>query len=750
MARIDHFQSNFTAGELSPRLAGRVDFARYFNGAARLRNMIVMPHGGLTKRPGFRYIAAARRDDRRSRLIRFEFSAEQAYAVEMAHGALRFFKDGGLIAAGDPPAPVELAAPWREEELGAVQAAQSADILYLVHPGHAPRKLARTSHVDWTLERVDFIDGPYLDANAAATTLRPSGRSGTVTLAASGTDGINGGQGFLATDVGRAVALSHGDDRGWGAIAAVDGPLSATVTVRKAFGKNSATQDWRLGLWSDTTGWPAAATFFEQRLIFAGGRDHPQRIDGSTVGDFETFTPGVEADDAIAFTLASESVNAIRWLSAGDSLLIGTAGGEWRMRSASGDSAIAPDNVQARRQTTYGGAAVEPVRIGNAVLFLQRAGRKARELAYSFEADGFVAADLTLLAEHLASGAIVEWAWQQEPHGVLWCVREDGALLAMTYDRAQNVVAWHRHPPGGAEAAVESVCVLPSPSGGEDRLWVSVRRRVGGSVRRSIERMAPHFRPETEPADAFHVDSGLTYDGRSRPGAALTVTASDDGSVTLEADGDAFGSDSGAIGALVAAAGGRARVTSVEGPRRARAEIEAPFAAAGPFAAGAWTLGRPAGVVSGLDHLEGETLAVLADGASLPPVTVKDGRIALGAPTLVAHAGLPYTAALTTLPPEADTPQGSAQGRRLRIHRLVLRLWRSLGLRVGAGDGALDEIAFRSASDAMDGAPPLFTGDMRIALRGGWRRDGRLRLEQEAPLPLTVLACAIRFAAHES
>ena len=752
MARVSHVQSNFTAGELSPRLEGRIDFAKYFNGAARLENMTVMPHGGATKRPGFRYVAAARDAARKSRLIPFEFSVEQAYAIELAHGALRFFKDGGAIVDGDPPVPVEVAAPWDESELFAVQTAQSADVLYLVHPNHAPRKLSRASHVDWTLEEAAFADGPYLDANATATALRPSAERGTVAIAASGTDGVNGGRGFLASDVGRLVSLKHGAGWGWARIAAVAGATRVTAEVRRDFRAAAATTEWRLGLWSDTTGWPATATFYEQRLILAGGRDHPQRVDGSKVGDFEVFTPGVGDDDPIAFTLAAERVNAILWMSAGQSLMIGTTGGEWRMRGASADAAITPGTVQVKRQTTYGGAAMAPVRVGAAVLFLQRAGRKVRELTYSFEADGFVAPDLTLLAEHLATGAIVDMAWQQEPNGVLWCARDDGVLLAMTYDRGQDVVAWHRHVLGGTDAAVESVCAIPCPADGEDRLWIAARRTVNGATRRGIETMARGFRQETDRADAFHVDSGLTYDGRRRPAAALTFAATSGAGVAAEADAAAFDavSPSGDAGNAIAAGGGRARIAAVESATRATVDIVEDLSTPGPHAAGDWVLERRATAVSGLDHLEGERVAVLADGASLPPATVSGGRIALGAPAARVQAGLPYAAAVATLPVETVAARGgSVQGRRKRIHRLALRLWRSLGLRAGTREGALDDIPFRSAADAMDGAPALFTGDMRVALRGGWNREGRVLLEQATPQPLTILACAIQLSVHE-
>jgi len=749
MARVNHIQTNFSAGELTPRLEGRIDFAKYHNGVAELRNMTVLPHGGAAKRSGFRHVAAALSDASASRLVPFEFSVVQAYVLELGDGAMRFFRDGGQIVDGGEP--LEIATPWSAAEIFAIQIAQSADVLYLVHPDHAPRKLSRTSHVDWTLEEIAFLDGPYLDDNGTATTLTPSATSGSATVTASATAGINGGQGFLATDVGRLVSLKQGSQWGWGRITARASATQVTVAVEAAFASTAATAVWRLGLWSDTTGFPATVTFYEQRLIFAGTRDHPQRIDGSRIADFERFTPGANDDDAFAFTLAADQVNVIRWLNAGQSLLIGTVGGEWQMRTSASDAPITPGNVQVKRQTTYGSAPLQPHRVGSAVLFLQRAGRKVRELAYSFEADSLVAPDMTLLAEHLTGEGIADMTFQQEPDPVLWCVRGDGVLLGMTYERSQDVVAWHRHHLGGRDAAVESVTAIPSPAEGEDRLWIAARRTVGGVTRRTIELKELAFGAATDQADAFFVDGGLSYDGRSHPSATLSFGATAGIDVAATAGAAVFDGDpeTGDAGKLLRAGGGRARITAVVSPTAATVDIVTPFPDAGPWPAGSWSLDDPAEAIGGLEHLEGETVALLADGAVVAPQTVAGGAVTLDAPATRVHAGLAYDARIRTLPVEAGADEGTAQGRRKRIHRLIVRLWRSLGLKAGRDTDHLDTVPFRSTSDAMDAPPPLLTGDVRIAMPGGWNREGRVVLVHDQPLPLTVLSLVMQLAAHE-
>ncbi|KKL17272.1 hypothetical protein LCGC14_2487220, partial [marine sediment metagenome] len=223
--------------------------------------------------------------------------------------------------------------------------------------------------------------------------------------------------------------------------------------VKKAFADTIATADWRLGAWSDTTGWPKTGGFFEQRLYVASTDDQSQTLWGSQTGDFENFKPDddnnvVEDDDALDFTLSADSVNEIRWLSAGeDTLAIGTAGGEW-VPSASG-IVITPLDITIRRQTTHGSALVAPLRVDHVVLFVQRAKRKIREFVFNFEFDSFLAPDMTRLAQHITAPSIDVMAFQQEPDSLVWTVRSDGVMPTLTFRRDEDVVGWARHFIGG-------------------------------------------------------------------------------------------------------------------------------------------------------------------------------------------------------------------------------------------------------------------------------------------------------------
>lgn len=682
MPRLHDFAPSFNAGELSPRLAARTDFTKYRAGLETCENLIPLAEGGLMRRPGTRFVSEVEDSSVKGRLLRFEFSTVDSHILELGHNIMRFYRHQGQIQSGG--SAVEIATPWTESDLPDVTTVQTADVLYLFHPDYSPRKLERSSLTSWSLSEVSWKDGPWLDENTTSTTLTPSATSGgSVTVTASSTTGINDGDGFQSSDVGRLVRISNpssGTSWGWGEITAVGSTTSVTVSVQKAFADTTATTAWRLGAWSGTTGWPRVATFFEQRLYVAGTDTQPQTFWASQTADFENFKPDddagtVEDDDALDFTLSADQVNAIRWLSAGeDTLAIGTSGGEW-VPSSSG-AVLTPLDITVRRQTTHGSSSVQPVRVGNVVLFLQRAGRKVREFGFAFAIDGWQAPDMTRLAQHITFGGITEMAFAEEPDSVLWAVRGDGQLLSMTYRRDEDVVGWARHIIGGSfgsgNAVVESVAVIPGTDGtgqiqdSSDRneVWVIVKRTIDGNTKRYIEVMERPYENEHDQEDAYFADSLITYDGS----AAATLT--------------------------------------------------------------------------GLSHLEGETVKVWGDGAVLPEETVSSSQITLDSEVEVAQIGLGYTHKAKTLKVDAGNPAGTAVGKPKRIYGLTFVLLNSHLLEYGPDASNLLEADFRTVGDAMDSAVDLFTGEQFKQFPGDYERDVRIVIQSDDPAPFTLLAMA--------
>ncbi len=297
-----------------------------------------------------------------------------------------------------------------------------------------------------------------------------------------------------------------------------------------------ANTSFRLGAWSGTTGYPSAGAFYEQRLFAANTTTQPQTLWATQTADFENHAPDdtlgtVEDDDALIYTISADKVNAIRWLSPGENTLVmGTAGGEWIPES---DGAVlTPFDMVIRRRTAHGSANIPPVRVGNVVLFVQRAKRRVREFGFTFEVDGFRAPDMTRLAQHITKGGIVEMAYQQEPDSIVWLVRTDGQLLSMTYRREEDVVGWARHILGGSFSSgnpvVESVAVIPGAAGAgqvkssanRDEVWITVKRTINSATVRYIEVLEGPWEAGDDVEDAYYCDSCITYDGS--PGTTFT------------------------------------------------------------------------------------------------------------------------------------------------------------------------------------------------------------------------------------
>ncbi len=752
MARASQIQNAFNAGELSSLMLGRSDVDKYGAGLFVCLNALCLSQGAWTRRPGTAYLHQTRHHDKNSRLIPFQFSVTQTYVLEFGEGYIRFFTEHGILAeasqtftavtkaspgvvtktahgysdgdrlylsdivgmtqlagrevvvtnktantfelydsdgnaidttdydtftSGKMSKILEIETTITEEELPEVRVTQSADTLFIFHPDHKPQKLVRTSALSWTLSDLEFTDGPYDTMNTTSTTLTPSAATGTgVTLTASAVTGINGDAGFKSTDVGRLIRIKQGDVWGYCEITGFTSTKVVTVSVLSTLTDTTAKTDWRLGIWSDTTGWPRCGTFYEDRLYLAGAALFPQRLDGSKTGLYTNFSPsatdGTVADDnAVAFTLNADDVNAIKWLVPNEKgLLAGTSRGEWQVKAAALNEAITPTNISGRPSTRHGSADVAPISSGKATLFLQRASRKVRELAYVFEVDGFRAPDMTLLAEHITRPSITEMAYQEQPQTIIWSTRSDGVLLGFTYERDQDVTAWHRHELGGQSDAdgdfipvVESVAVVPAPDATRDELYMVVQRYINGGEKRYVEYLSKIWEVDDEQEDAFHVDCGYTQ---------VADTATD--------------------------------------------------------------------TVTGLWHLEGETITPYADGATHPAVTVTNGKITLTHKATVITLGYAYNSDGQTMPFDGGSQDGSSQGKVRRIARVGFCLVDTLGLKFGKDADNLTEILVRQWGDLAGAATPLFTGVIRERFEGGYDKLGQIYWRADGPLPATVLA----------
>ena len=814
MPKVSTAFSNFTAGEITPKLYGRTDISKYDNGAETVENFLVQPHGGLMRRPGTRFVSEVKNSANAVRLIPFEFNVEQAYVLEFGPTYFRIYKDGGQVESGG--SAVEVTTVYTASDLDGLKFAQAADVMYVVSPNHPIYKITRTSHTAWTITEVTTSRGPFLDQNITTTTLTPDSRDGTIRLTASADL-------WTADDVGRLVKIEDGfvkitsrssatvvdgtaqeledgrseimpnytaatisfhegdpdstglehNDRIEDTLAAfidqgfkigqtiiisgstsnntTDGHLVVDVTDsvitlapgadlatesaasgHTIQGKLVATDEWSLGAFSKATGFPRAVAFYEQRLVFAGTSSQPQTLFFSQGGDFENFESGTSADDGMVYTIGSNTVNVIRFLASTRNLIVGTSGGEFVVRASGADEAITPTNVQIKQQTSHGSADITPMQAGNAVLFVQRAKRKVLELQFNFDVDGYVAPDVALISEHITEHGVDELAYQQEPDSVLWGRRGDGQLACMTYKREEQVIGWSRQILGGVFgtgiAVVESIATIPGDLD-EDQVWVVVKRTVNGATKRYIE-FIKDFAFGTDVNNAIFVDSSLTFTGVSSTLAG--AEAADQTTITL-ADASSFPS-SGAIkiGTEVITYSGKS-TNDLTGCARGV------VGAAAAHSSGA-TVTQATLSLSGLNHLEGQTVSILGDGSVHPDKTVSSGAVTLERYVTKAHAGLSYNSTLRTLRVDAGSAMGTSQGKIKRINELTVRLYRSVGLKVGRDASNLDIVPFRSSAASMDAPISLFTGDKEIELNGNYDTDGQLTIRQDQPLPMNILA----------
>lgn len=583
--------------------------------------------------------------------------------------------------SGGTAAPIiELGMPYAKADLPDIRWTQSDDTLYLFHPNYAPQIVTRTSATSFSLANMTFTDGPYDVENTTATTLTPSGTTGSITITASSTTGINNGSGFLSTDVGRLIRISNGTgSTTWGyvSITAVNSTTSVTATVQSALGATTATANWRLGIWSNTTGWPVCGLFYQNRLAMAGAKLYSQRFDLSESGQYYNFNPsatdGTVADNnAISFQLFASEINTIHWMSNHYmGLLIGTETGAWVVTPSTTSQSLTPSNVNAQLANGYGSIAIDPFLIDRAVMYVERGALKLRELSFVYMVNGFEAPDMSLLAPQASTTGFVEMQFQSLPTPTLWFTRNDGVLVGFTYMRDNNVMGWHRHELGGVSnstgspSIVENICVLPTSDGTADELYAVVQRYVNGKTVRYIEVLTPLWQNGDDQTLYLGADSGTTIN---------------------------FG------------------------------------------------VGQKGTAITGLNWLEGQTVGVLTDGSAHPDCVVTSGTITLDVAANIAQIGLRFNSIGQTMPVEGGSQDGSAQGKLKRIERIGLWLMDTLGLSVGPDANTLTEIIERQWGSNFGSMVPLFTGIWRDRFEGDWDRLGQVYWQASGMFPATVLA----------
>lgn len=780
MPDVNQTCMNFVGGELSSSVSARTDIKAYANGCSRIENFILEATGPAKYRTGTRFVNSTKNNSL-GRLIPFQFSDEQAYLIECTPGYFRFYKDEGIICEDDIAVTnistsgevtseahglsdgdevfiydvtgsmeilngrsfivsnvtentftlkdedggdidlsglsyesggtinkiVEIANPYVDiddmtddeimEYLHKIDYAQNADTSYFVHPQYAPRKLTRTSHTNWTFETFTRTSDPFT------------------------------GEG----DYPRSVCF-------------------------------------------DGAG----------RIIYGGTENDPELIlmsrgPDSSSGEprYDDFTTGSLANDAIKVYISPSQgkVESVQWLAVNNSyFLAGTFSGIRRIISADGyDSAFSAESgVLIRPVDSYGCEKVRPVPRGSSLFYIQRGGLVLRCLEYDLYYDSYKSVDKNLVSDQILDGGTREVVFQQSRPDVLWHVRKDGHLIGLTYHEQEDIAGWHRQILGGTDSKVISVGIMPRKDNYE-QVWLIVERTINGKTRRYVEFITDFEKFKTredfytgvdnEKADKIryendayqrqklesHLDSCLTYDGSKlgiNTNATLTIGDIDDRNVAVitsnveifeddDVDREIWRiHDEDGIGS------GRMTIVEFTDSKTVSCLISSEFDKV-ELSPGEWTL--TASIISGLQHLEGETVSVVTDGALHNDRVVVNGCIELDNQADVIHIGYSYRGLLKSMNINAGGTTGSAQNKPRHVFKIVFEFLNTLGVKFGTSLYDLSKIAFRKAEHKTNRPSPLYSGSKKEDVRDNTEERKYCYVVQDVPLPCTVQAIDI-------
>ena len=650
----------------------------------------------------------------------------------------------------------------RDDLSGLTGYSQSLDVVYLPHPGYAPRTLTRTTHTSWALASITFepdIAAPtnlvhngsngttseWVVTSVKEDTYEESVATNTVGTSTEATEDAP----ITLTWTADAEAVEYNVYKyrnglaGWigtaGETTFIDDGIEADTTDNPPVNRS---------LFTSTDNYPSTSLFYQDRLVL--GRDGS--VYTSQVSNYTnfTFSPLLFVDDAVTFAIKAKQTNILKHMVEAGTLILFTNSGVY---VAQGDGAgiLTPNDVNLKRISENGSNGLRPIVIGSDPIYVSERGTSVLGLGQGDTPN------LSTFASHLLRGyTIVDWAFQNTPDSTVWMVRSDGTMLGMTYIREHGIVGWHRHDTDGLVERVTTV-----PEGTRDAVYIVVKRTINGRTVRYIERLHDRYYG-TDIRDAKFMDCSLTYDGRNTnelDKVTLTGGTGDwdtDQDLTLTSDSGIFAStdvgnaihledeDQTAFVRLTIKSYTSANSVTVRGDRDIPEALQSEPS---------WRWVEAKDVISGLWHLEGEDVSVIADGyvkaspnnpSFTTTVTVENGSITLSEPYGVVHVGLPYVSDVKTLP--IDTQNGKLSNQMKLVSRVIVKLDESRGVFVGEsfpddeGTSKLQEIKARSTSDSTDEPPPLISDTRSVDISSTLNLGGQVVLREVDPLPMTILS----------
>ena len=704
-------QTSFNAGELSPLLKGRPTLDKYRNGCETLENFIPQIQGPARKRPGTRFVAEVKDSADATRLIPFEYSTTQAYVLEFGDLYIRFYLDGGVVESS-PGVPYEIVSPYTSAQVAALEYAQSADVIYITHPDHPPYKLARTSALSWTITAVTFAWPPFNDENVGTTTLTASAVTGNITLTASASL-------FVSADVGSYFKISE---------------VSA----------------------SKYNQWTTGVSYSSGDIVYYLGNIYQSGTTAAAGSRPPIHTTGAESDGAVTWTFLHDGAGYAQVTAYTSATLVNaTVVKRLPATALTGSTRWSEGAWSARRgyphavtfyedRLWFAGSASKPQTLWASV------SGDYENHKYGTNDDD--ALNYTINTQDMNT---IEWL---APTKVLAIGTANGEFTLSATQISDpvtptNVKITPQTTFGSATDVkplrVGSVILFLQRAGRKLREY-AYQFDTDSFVAPNMNVLADHITEsgvlelayQQEPSQIVWaprtdgVLTGMTY-GRTEEVVGWHRHTIGGGVVESAVTIPHWDGDQDVLWLIVRRTIDGSSVRYVEYVEKYMTDEYAFF-----VDCGLTYDGSPVTAISGLDHLEGEEVAVLVDGAVHPNRTVASGAINLQLAGSVVNVGLPYTATIRTMPIDIATNAGTSFIDEKRAHKIVMQLYQTgPGLWYGPTVAEMDEYAVRSSRDAMDNPVPLFTGFTEaLPWPSGSERGPQLMIQHRLPLPCTVVA----------
>jgi len=676
------------------------------------------------------------------------FELQTPAAVNIDTTGFGAYTSGGTVAE-----IVQVASTLLEDDLFEFDYTQTENTMYLVHADFAPQKLTRTSHTAWTNVIFDIISNPFGTTKAAGQIITniTQANPAVVTIATHGYS--NGDIVFLSGGTG----MTEVNNKNF----TVRNVALNTFELEDYDSTDNAAHTGAAGIAEKFTAfsYPSIVTLFDGRLIYGASDAFPTRMWFSKIredGELDDFTTGTLDSDAIIYKLRADQANRIRWILGAENYIgVGTSGAEFRVTGGGDNNAITPTNISVKPTSFNGVSTVRPIRLDSYILYPQRNGRTVRSFEYNALQDGYTSPDRTLLADHIGSSKFKQFSFTAGTPNIIWGVRNDGKLAGLTFDPAQQVVAWHLHKTNGLWG---SVATIPDADE-DDELWQMVTRTINGQTRRSVEYVPnqaeiPIFEDfftgednkladETTWLSALwnvqktlvHCDSALRYDGRDLATVDITI-AGDlevDDLVTVTASAPFFtAAMANELRRIQSPDGGQIEITGFNSDTEVTGIIKYDVETAS-WLTGEWYF--MAKGLAGLNHLEGETVVILADGGVQEDEVVTDGEVTLDDDAGYVIVGLAMIGIGKTQDVNGGAELGSAMTKERAMTKMGVRIRATLGTKFGTSLYNLENPSYRELGSVAGRPPHLISGVIEVQMPDGWEQEKYIYWMHDKPVP---------------